>query len=198
MVLTHVYLRVNPTLQKILGSIKNREQLKKHIFNTTGLKMGNAGNSNYNIRNVSRENNVNGSGPKIISLHSYNRGIPHGKNGYKPKVKTTARGRALAIQKRVLNAIHNYLTKPHRKIVGNLGSFRVVTGARTISPRRSAMASVFGNENLMSKIYTAGTGRNMSKNKNRLRSGKKIVEVFNKAAANHLRNLAAKPLSKYR
>jgi len=187
--MAHLSRQVNPALQKILGSIKNREKLKKHIFNTTGLRS----NVNYNIRNVSRIVNENGtvSGPKNIYLWSYNKPIPYGKNGYKIKTKTTKKQRLIATQKRVLNAIRNYLIKPHRKIVGNLGSFRVVTGARKISPRRSAMASVFGNQNLMRKIYTAGTGRKMNNNKKRLSSGKQVVELFNKAAANYLKHLAA-------
>jgi hypothetical protein len=188
--MAHLSRQVNPTLQSILGSIKNRNALKKHILNTTGLK---GGGTNYNIRNVSRIGNENGTGPKNIYLWSYNKPIPYGKNGYKPKTKTTKKQRLIAIQKRVLNSVRNFLTKPHRKIIGNLESFSVVTGARTISPRRAAMAAVFGNKNLMNRTYTVGTGRSKSKNKNRLRVGKQVVNAFNKAAARYLNNLAAQP-----
>jgi hypothetical protein len=183
--MAHLSRQVNPALQAILGSIKNRTALNKHIYNTTGLK---GGGSNYEIRNVPRIGNE-----KNIYLWSYNKPIPYGKNGYKVKTKTTKRQRLLAIQKRVLNAIHNYLTKPHRKIIGNLESFRTVTGARTISPRRSAMAAVFGNPNLANRMYTVGTGRSISKNKNRLRVGKQVMGIFNKHAANYLNKLEKQP-----
>jgi hypothetical protein len=189
--MSHLHRQLNPKLQAIIGSIKNRKELEKHILNTTGLK---GGGSNYNIRNVLRiiNENGNGNGPKNITMWSYNKPIPYGKNGYKVKTKTTKKQRLVGTQKRVLNAIHNFLTKPHRKIIGNLGSFRTVTGARTISPRRSAMASVFGNPNLTRRMYGLSTGRNMNTNKNkRLPTGKKVVAMYNTAAANYLRNLAA-------
>ena len=186
--MSHLSRQVNPKLQAILGKL-NRNALKQHILNTTGLK---GGGVNYNIRNVSRIGNENGTGPKNIYLWSYNKPIPYGKNGYKVKTKTTKKQRLIATQKRVINAIHNFLTKPHRKIIGNLESFRTVTGARTISPRRSAMAAVFANPNLTRGMYSLSTGRNMNTNKNkRLPTGKKVVAMYNTAAANYLRNLAA-------
>ena len=191
MAITHISRKTGPTLQAIIRKL-NKNALKKHILNTTGLKS----NVNYSFRNLPDPNfnvNANANRPKFLSIMSFNRGIPYGKNGYKPKTKTTARGRALAIQKRVLNAIHNFLTKPHRKIINNLGSFRTVTGARTISPRRSAMAAVFGNPNLANRMYTVGTGRSMSKNKNRLRVGKQVMGIFNKHAENYLNKLGKQP-----
>jgi hypothetical protein len=141
--------------------------------------MSNGAPYHYRIQALSNYG-PNGNGP----------GVPTGKYKIISRHKSAskkAEEEVLQYEKKIFNAIRNFMLEKPRNIIGNLSRIRVASKAYPSSgPRRSAME----NPNILNLVYGFMTpGRTMAGNTRELARAKTALTKYNNASAKNLKIL---------